>query len=205
MPSPAPSPTRASLDGPSCDSWYSPERTDLRLLAQLPNQTSHSIQPSAQKEKPAFGGMCLQEIKYFVLAPSYSRLVVPRLPSPQVVLTSVFGMRTGVTPPPKHQDKTFNQSIVSFIEDPNKSGLLTFCLERGEGFEPTTFSSSVTNCSTPELHPRTKQTQRTIPQQNSQFGNKLLNTLFGALSGQNGPQQQIIAMLKPPVCTRGLT
>ena len=38
-----------------------------------------------------------------------------RLPSPQLGLTAVFGMRTGVTPAINHQNRVFNSSFVPVI------------------------------------------------------------------------------------------
>ena len=41
-----------------------------------------------------------------------------RLPSPQLGLTSVFGMRTGVTRATNHQNKIFNDQICSLTTEP---------------------------------------------------------------------------------------
>ncbi len=49
-------------------------------------------------------------IRYSVLAPTYSPSC--EVPSAQMGLTSVFGMRTGVAPSPKHQHRTSNVYLV---------------------------------------------------------------------------------------------
>ncbi len=74
-----------------------------------------------------------------MLAPTYSPSC--EVPSVVVGLTSVFGMRTGGPPPPKHQHRIFNIFVVLYYLEHSEVVTLfkrSELLVGAAGFEPAT-------------------------------------------------------------------
>ena len=78
-----------------------PRYINFLLRAQV---ITYSIPDNAKTKKPPNGGYLQLNSLFWRLA-TFASL---RLSSPQLRLTSVFGMGTGVTIAPNHQNKTFD-------------------------------------------------------------------------------------------------